>query len=71
MPQFTRGAKEVNLIFDNPDRLPETPKHFESMKRDAACLVAKDHACDDFYAHRLIPQPQLHILTPSMSIELH
>ena len=25
------------------------------MKRDATCLVAKDHACDDFYAHRLIP----------------
>ena len=33
--QFKRGAMEVRIIFDNPGRLGNTPKHFEQLRRDA------------------------------------
>lgn len=36
-PHFTNGAREAHLIFDNPGRLQQTPKHFE--QNDEICLL--------------------------------
>ena len=55
LPQFTKGSKEVHVIFDNPGRLQLTPKYFERLRRDAIAPVATGHTCDEFHSHRIIP----------------
>ncbi len=55
VPQFARGTKEVHVLFDNPGRLPETPKYFERKRRDTAATVTTGHACDEVCAGRMIP----------------
>ena len=45
VPQFTRGSREVYVIFDNPGRLQEIPKQFERRRRDhSATVVTAMHA---------------------------
>ena len=53
--QFKRGAMEVHIIFDNPGRLGNTPKHFEQLRRDAVRKTSVDHYCDDLQANTKIP----------------
>ena len=55
LPQFSKGSKEVHIIFDNPGRLQQTPKYFERLRRDAIAPVATGHTCDEFHSHRIIP----------------
>ena len=43
LPQFSKGSKEVHVIFDNPGRLQQTPKYFERLRRDAIAPVATGH----------------------------
>ncbi len=45
--QFSKGAEEVHIIFDNPGRLANTPKYFEQKRRDATRKVHLEHYCDD------------------------
>ena len=54
-PHFGKGAKEVHLLFDNPGRLTETPKHFERQRRDDSAKVIVGHACDEVLEGRIIP----------------
>ena len=49
LPQFSKGSKEVHVIFDNPGRLQQTPKYFERLRRDAIAPVATGHTCDEFH----------------------
>ena len=55
LPQFSKGSKEVHVIFDNPGRLQHTPKYFERLRRDAIAPVATGHTCDEFHSHKIIP----------------
>ena len=54
-PHFTNGAREAHLIFDNPGRLQQTPKHFEQKRRDLSVNVIAGHVCDDITENRRIP----------------
>ena len=40
---FSKGCKEVHIVFDNPGRLPESPKSFERRRRDDAATLSSDH----------------------------
>ena len=53
--QFSRGAVEVHIIFDNPGRLHNTPKYFEQLRRDATRKTPLDHYCDDLQGNTRIP----------------
>ena len=55
LPHFSRGCIEVHLIFDNPGRLPQTPKYFERKRRDLSATVMVGHVCDEITASRRIP----------------
>ena len=54
-PHFNNGAREVHLIFDNPGRMEQTPKHFERKRRDLSANVVAGHVCDDITESRPIP----------------
>ena len=43
--QFKNGCREVHVLFDNPGRLENTPKHFEKSRRDALATVPTSHKC--------------------------
>ena len=43
LPHYAKGAKEVHIIFDNPGRLPQTPKYFERNRRDSQARVIVGH----------------------------
>ena len=40
---FSRGCNEVHIVFDNPGRLPDSPKSFERRRRDDAATLSSDH----------------------------
>ena len=40
---LSKGSKEVHIVFDNPGRLPESPKAFERRRRDDAATLSSDH----------------------------
>lgn len=52
---FSRDCVEVDLIFDNPGQLKNTPKYFEHKRRDNAATIAADHACEDFNENTKLP----------------
>ena len=52
--QFTKGEKEVHVIFDNPGRLQNTPKHFEHKRRDGSAKVIA-HMCEEITNSTLLP----------------
>ena len=54
-PEFTRGAQEVHLIFDNPGRLKETPKHFERQRRDQSATIQTNNTCESIHAAQKLP----------------
>ena len=53
--QFTKGGKEVHVIFDNPGRLQNTPKYFEQKRRDASAKVSADHKCHGITSSTVLP----------------
>ena len=55
LPNFAKGAKEVHILFDNPGRLPQTPKSFERKRRDLQATVIVGHVCDAIEDSRYIP----------------
>jgi len=55
IPHFLRGSQEVHMIFDNPGRLPQTPKYLERKRRESLATVTAGHVCDHFHASYLIP----------------
>lgn len=55
IPQFAKWAKEVHLLFDNPGRLADTPKHFERQRRDSIARLIVGHFCDEVIDSRIIP----------------
>ena len=42
---FSSGTNQVHIVFDNPGRLPNTPKAFERKRRDSERTVSSDHMC--------------------------
>ena len=52
LPNF---AKEVHILFDNPGRLPQTPKSFERKRKDLQATVIVGHVCDAIEDSRYIP----------------
>ena len=55
MSQFRRGCTEVHVLFDNPGRLPNTPKYFEHKRRDQTGTVQANHFCDNITSTTNIP----------------
>ena len=55
MSQFRRGCTEVHVLFDNPGRLPNTPKYFEHKRRDQTATVQANHFCDNITSTTKIP----------------
>ena len=51
---FRNGAKEVHVLFDDPGRIPNTPKQFEHLRRDQQHLK-EDHSCIALSLDTLIP----------------
>ena len=47
VPQWLRGSKEVHVIFDNPGRIPESPKLFERDRHDDCATVLSNHLCNE------------------------
>ena len=43
LPYFKAGTPTVHIVFDNPGRLPATPKAFEQNRRDSANKLPSDH----------------------------
>ena len=37
------GSMEAHIVFDNPGRLPESPKSFEQRHRDDAATLSSNH----------------------------
>ena len=56
MTQFNKGSHEVHVIFDNPGRLPNTPKSFEHARRDKTAKVGDNHHCDEMISTTAIPK---------------
>ena len=56
LPHFVKSAKEVHIIFDNPDRQLLSPKSFERRHRDDAGTLASDHHHAHFCDDSEIPQ---------------
>lgn len=52
-PHFTRGSREVHLLFDNPGR---HAKSFERRRRDMSANVGINHVCNEFHANYRIPK---------------
>ena len=57
VPQWSRGAREVHVIFDVPGRL-NTPKKFEQDRRDTDATVLASHVCSDITSTRQVPSKQ-------------
>ena len=55
VPQWLRGSKEVHIIFDNPGRIPESPKQFERTRRDDCATVISNHVCTEITNTSQIP----------------
>ncbi len=53
--QFSRGTKEVHIVFDNHGRLANTPKYFTQKRCDATIKVPLEHYCDDLQGDIKIP----------------
>lgn len=56
MTQFNKGSHEVHVIFDNPGRLPNTPKSFEQARRDKTAKVVDNHHCDEMISTTTLPK---------------
>ena len=54
--QFRCGCYEVHVIFDNPDRLQNTPKYFEHLRRDKLASIQTNHCCDTITGTSKIPK---------------
>ena len=55
VPQWLRGSKEVHIIFENPGRIPESPKQFERTRRDDCATVISNHVCSEITNTSQIP----------------
>ena len=55
LPRYQQGALTVHLIFDNPGRLPQTPKLYEQRRRDENTHVIAGHTCDEIQGQMSIP----------------
>ena len=55
VPQWRRGSKEVHVIFDNPGRIPESPKLFERARHDDCATVLSNHLCNEITNNSQIP----------------
>lgn len=53
---FNKGCIEVHFIYDNPGQLKNTPKCFESMRRDDSVTVATTHTCDKIHKKVRLPR---------------
>lgn len=53
--QFRNGQNLVHAIFDNPERLRQTPNYFNRKWRDATATIAAGHTCDDIQTSVPIP----------------
>lgn len=48
LPHYRNGAKEVHLLFDDPECQVQSLKHFERLHRDTANPSPDDHICSNF-----------------------
>ena len=55
-PHFNSGSNEIHVLFDNPGRLPDNPKHFERKRRDNSAIVKTGHECKTVTSQLLIPR---------------
>ena len=39
------GSSTVHVLFDNPGRFPDNPKHFQQKRRDNSAIVKTGHEC--------------------------
>ena len=53
---FNKGCIEVHFIYDNPGQLKNTPKCFESMRRDGSVTVATTRTCDKIHKKVRLPR---------------
>ena len=56
VPHFAKGAQEVHVVFDNPGRVPHTPKAFEQGRRDTEHAVSPDHQHYEFNDPAKVPK---------------
>ena len=55
-PHFNSGSNEIHVLFDNPGRLPDNPKHFERKRHDNSAIVKTGHECKTVTSQLLIPR---------------
>ena len=55
IPRFKQGAREVHVIFDNAERLPQTPKMHERSRRDKSARIVTGHTCDTITSQKSVP----------------
>ena len=46
LTQFSCGSTEVHVIFDNPERVRNTPKSLEQSRHDCTSTISPDHTCE-------------------------
>ena len=55
-PHFAAGAMSVQVVFDTPGSLPETPKELEQRRRDkGAADTSHHHSCTHFTSDSSVP----------------
>ena len=55
LTQFYRGSTEVHVIFDNPERVRNTPKSLEQSRHDSTSSVSPDNTCKPLLPTTKIP----------------
>ena len=55
LTQFNRGSHKVQVIFDNPGCLQNSPKFFEQKRRDSIAKLASNHYCSELSSSTKIP----------------
>ena len=56
IPCFKQGSQSVHVIFDNPGRLPQTPKSCERARCDLSAPIHEGHTCDTIESQMSIPK---------------
>ena len=59
IPRFKQGSQSVHVIFDNPGRLPQTPKSCERARHDVSAPIHEGHTCDTIESQMSLPKKWL------------
>lgn len=54
-PHLKAGAREVHVLFDDPDCSHQSPKQIERQTRDKAANIDSDHNCLQIESHKTLP----------------